>query len=696
MSKKLLSTLLIISFLFLTACAHDASDAHDTSGVNDTTDANAPTDSNDTSDANDTSEAQDTSDFLVIAEFDYGNQNALGGYYNKFERDTSTAIVSPTNSVFHGDTGKSLEIKAKKGPDGFCGAWLHLFDFRADSREYLDASAYNYLSFWVKGKKGGESFAVKIADKRLIEIEDSANVGDITRFLPDGITQEWQEVLVPINRLKNVDRTQLGGITFDFTLPGDYTVYIDNIALKKSRNTVVTPVNSTSGTNVAGSAKHQTIPPRALWVWLVDAILENKNNEQHILFEACKRENVDRLWLQIPTRYEPSIDLSADIRDIQEPEFKISLRHENKLKAFIREAHARGIKVEGLDGYPEFAQKPYHFIPLAIVDAVIDYNRRVEPEERFDGVHFDNEPYLIIGWHDKKRREQILREFLELNVECQRRIRENSEMVYGVDIPFWWNAPNPSGEGAIGDVTFNGERKPAAYFCIDLLDNIGIMNYRDTTYGADGIIAHAEPILKYAEKAGKDKVYVGLEVFRYMPTEVLFATGLPRNAFHNALKNETNKFGYLSRINGFRTQVIDDGVYIHVGIELPPQPDEAMQKKINETIVEMAHHLGIAQVGSRNQRDYKKAVMFVQKAINENPEWKNYEPIQIKDPQTLQEYAGFRATRIMLGKTTFANESYDEFKSQLELAESELIRYPAYTGIAIHYFKVLDDKFHEK
>lgn len=660
MSEKSLSTLLLTSFLFLTAVA------------------------------------QGTSDFLMIDDFDHGNQNALGGYFNKFERDTSTAIVGPTKSVFYGNAGKSLEINAKKGPDGYCGAWLHLFDFRADNREYLDASAYSYLSFWVKGKEGGESFAVKIADKRLIEIEDSATVGNITRFLPDGITREWQEVLIPINRLKRVDRTQLGGITFDFTQPGDHTVYIDNIALKKSINTRVTPVNSTVAKNAAVSAQQREIPPRALWVWLVDAILANENDEQNTLFEACKRENVDRLWLQIPTQYEPNIDLSADIRKIQQPEFKILIRNEDKLRAFIREAHARGIKVEGLDGYPEFAQKPYHFIPLAVVDAVIDYNSRVEPEERFDGVHFDNEPYLLIGWHDKERREQILREFLELNVECQRRIRENSDMVYGVDIPFWWNAPNPTGEGFIGDVTFNGERKPAVYFCIDLLDNIGIMNYRDTTYGADGIIAHAEPILKYAETVGKDKVYVGLEVFQYRPTEVLFALGLPRNAFHNAIRSDTNKFGYLSRINGFRTQIIDDGAYIHVGIELPPQPDEDMQKKINETIVEMARHLGITKVSSLNQRDHKKAVMFVQKAINENPEWRDYEPIQIKDPQTSQEYAGFKALRIMLGKTTFADESYDEFKSQLELAESELVGYPAYTGIAIHYLKVLDDKFHKE
>ena len=49
----------------------------------------------------------------------------------------------------------------------------------------------------------------------------------------------------------------------------------------------------------------------------------------------------------------------------------------------------------------------------------------------------------------------------------------------------------------------------------------------------------------------------------------------------------------------------------------------------------------------------------------------------------------------MLDKTTFADESYEEFEKQLSVAESELVNYPAYAGTAIHYYKVLDEKFHE-
>ena len=134
---------------------------------------------------------------------------------------------------------------------------------------------------------------------------------------------------------------------------------------------------------------------------------------------------------------------------------------------------------------------------------------------------------------------------------------------------------------------------------------------------------------------------------------------------------------------------------MHVGIELPPNPDENMQKKINETIVEMSHHLGINTIPGLGNRDKKKATRHIQNEISKNSEWDNYEYIGIQDPQTLQEHPGFKATRIMLGKTTFADESYSELQSQLEAVDSELVHSQAFKGIALHYFKVLNEKFNE-
>ena len=640
--------------------------------------------------------ADDSSDIFVITNFDRGNQNFLGGYFNKFEREPSKSLVTPSETVFRGKSGKSLEIFAQKQDRGFCGGWLHLFDFKDESPQFFNAMPYEYLSFWVKGEKGGEKFTIRMADAGGIAKDDTVSLGKIDQFLPDGVTQEWQEVLVPLSKAKTLDLTQLGGLSWEFGWTGDTRVYIDDVSFKKSKE-VILPESPglTSRELKLLAAKQAKAPPRTLWVWYVYRLLKNENGEQAELFELCARENVGRLWLQIPSKHEPGIDFSIPPESIQPESFKVSLSYETELRAFIRAARAKGIKIEALDGYPEYAQKPYHFVPLAIVDCIIDFNKRVEPEERFDGVHFDNEPYLIIGWHDAARREQILAEFTELNLECQRRIREQSDMVYGIDVPFWWNKIDPETGEAIGVVTYQGERKAAVFFAIDHLDNLGIMDYRDAAYGADGIISNGQPILAYASKAKKCDIYVGLEVFQYEPTVVWFPLGLPRAKFLEALRGDAKNLSYLSRINGFRTQTLDDGSNLHVGIELPANPDAATQDKARATVSEIARYLGVDAYPSMKDRE-AAIVRAARNGVQTNLEWKNFEDAEIIDPQTNAIYPGFKATSIMLSKTTFADESYEVFEQQVKFAEAELIGYPVYSGIAIHFYDVLLKKSNTK
>ena len=110
----------------------------------------------------------------------------------------------------------------------------------------------------------------------------------------------------------------------------------------------------------------------------------------------------------------------------------------------------------------------------------------------------------------------------------------------------------------------------------------------------------------------------------------------------------------------------------------------------------MSRHFGVETCEGLTSRDRKKIIMHAQKEIHKNTEWDGYESANIINPETSEEHLGFKSFSIMLGKTTFADENYKEFKRQLNAAESELINYPAYSGTAIHYFKVLDEKFYEK
>ena len=223
---------------------------------------------------------------------------------------------------------------------------------------------------------------------------------------------------------------------------------------------------------------------------------------------------------------------------------RAQIYHVAEIRSFLKEAHRRDIQVHALDGYPEFALRENHAVPLAVVDEIARFNSQGEKEERFDGVHLDNEPYLILAWQDPARRERILHDFLSLNVECQRRARA-AGLEYGIDIPFWWNAFSADGE-ASGTVTFRGERKPASFHCIDLLDNVGIMNYRDAADGADGMIAHGRDLLRYADSVNKADIFMGIETFQYDPQPVWFVLGLTGERFRKALNDRGHDFSVLS------------------------------------------------------------------------------------------------------------------------------------------------------
>jgi len=56
---------------------------------------------------------------------------------------------------------------------------------------------------------------------------------------------------------------------------------------------------------------------------------------------------------------------------------------------------------------------------------------------------------------------------------------------------------------------------------IDIVDNVGIMDYRTQAYGADGVIAQGTQELQYAAKRGKE-VFLGLETVE-LPDETILA-----------------------------------------------------------------------------------------------------------------------------------------------------------------------------
>ncbi|MGZ0170581.1 MAG: hypothetical protein ACKVHE_13565 [Planctomycetales bacterium] len=169
------------------------------------------------------------------------------------------------------------------------------------------------------------------------------------------------------------------------------------------------------------------LPKRAMWVWTTDTIIQNSQESSRLL-AACRSERIDSLWMQLPyqvTRRTPADERpnfsSGDIAREPAHGLSVQIKSAAHLRAFIRKAHDQGVQIHALDGSPEFAVRSGHAIPLAVVDAVTDFNSTSKSEERFDGIHFDNEPYLLLGWKNSRQREDILRDLLTLNLEGPRR-----------------------------------------------------------------------------------------------------------------------------------------------------------------------------------------------------------------------------------------------------------------------------------
>ncbi|MBM81050.1 MAG: hypothetical protein CMJ78_10710 [Planctomycetaceae bacterium] len=622
----------------------------------------------------------------IVDDFDNGVQNQRLGYRNVFQAKPSAAVASRVNREYRGNCGRSMCVSVDRRDLGFCGLWVHFFDFRSPERTYFDSSKYLYLSFWIKGAKGGEDFTVKLADRKWIEKEDAIPLGHINQFLAGGVTRTWREVIIPLNSTSKLNWAELGGLILDFNKEGRYTVYIDDVAFKTHR-TIPTSFSrpskapKTAAPTVKGPSR-KTV--RSMWVWISEQLLTDQTKRDEF-FATCLKQEVRQIWVQMlysMSKMEDSSE-SGPFGILATP--KCRLKCVNEWRKFNREAHYYGIKVHALDGYPEFAQKEFHHIPLAVVDALIRFNQAVPPVERFDGVHFDNEPYLIVGWHDSKRRQQILKEFLELNEMCQAKISEHSQMEYGIDIPFWWQERDPKTGHCPGDVTFNGRRKPASFHCIDMLDNVGIMNYRDQADGADGMIAHGRDLLNYADKMNGARIAMGVELFREDPADAWFVTGLAPKDFAEAVNSNGSDFARLSRVDGFRFNVINDGRFIHVGVALPPTR-ELDRDKLRRTLVRIAKRFGKSDK-QRSKADVERISEAVATSIRKDPVWSDFIARPIEDPATGDIYSGFIATSMMLPKTTFADDTYYDFRTQTRAAEEYFGRYRQYQGTAIHCYE---------
>jgi hypothetical protein len=242
----------------------------------------------------------------------------------------------------------------------------------------------------------------------------------------------------------------------------------------------------------------------ALWVWQT-ALLLRDTDERETFLDFIEHQGITRVFLYLA---------SAEGEQASAGYIPFSSEELGPLLADLR---ARGARAYALDGDKDYVLQPNHAGVFRTVERLVEHNRSVPPEQRFYGVRYDIEPYLVEGFQGP-RRQDLLNGYVEL-IAGVSRIAHAGDLAVAVDIPFWFDAPDEE-TGVYMEAELEGRRAPILEHIMSVVDDIAIMDYRTDAMGANGAITHSFGELAMGEEKSVD-VFVGVETV-LLPDEDLF------------------------------------------------------------------------------------------------------------------------------------------------------------------------------
>ncbi len=608
--------------------------------------------------------AGDNSQPLVIWNFDRSLVNSLGGKYSVFQGGPSWArtYLDPSPS----EVGHSLRITTHRVAKGFCGVWFNFYSAREIPERYLDASAYRYLSFRLKGAQGGEEFDITLEDNTWRQHEDSNPTRPLRAYLDRGAPTEWREVLIPLADFMGLDSSKLYNLVFVFNKAGDSRLEVDDIGF----------------TNGPGEPLHLASPPpsgvpttstgdgRGLWVWNTTELLDASHAPQlDAFFAFCAAQSIREIFLSVEFQKPAAGDAAGS-----------NLANPDGYRAFVQRAHAAGMKVEALAGTPEWAAKEHHAEALAVIDSISAFNHANPEAQRFDGIHFDVEPYSLVGYADPGYRSQLLGEFLEMVEKCRDRARSEAGIAFRCDVPAWFYTNDPLARQELL-VDFHGEAKVVGEHLTDLLDSVTIMDYRNEADGAGGVILFGVPSLAYAAARGK-KIQVGLETSVEPDRTIYFVCGLPVEAFQKRLASSRLRNELYAQ--HYRLATFSDGANVHVGLTAPEDFSGDERSEFEKAVMALALKLGASSDPAQFPPD--RIMAQARAGLPREPEFSGFEPFSLADPATQRPVVGFKVVRHMSPGITFYGLGREVFSEETRSVLEWLRPYASFQGLAIHHY----------
>lgn len=199
--------------------------------------------------------------------------------------------------------------------------------------------------------------------------------------------------------------------------------------------------------------------PRSMWIWKTHLALNEA--EQDRLLEFCQLRHIERLFLYTGKE-----------------EYFANSELRKQLVVFITKAHAQGIFVEALDGWPEAIYPEFHHLFLDSLQRVLDFNRSVPAEARFAGFQSDIEPKGLPGYYsDSEARKNYDELFLQLHQKCQVVIDDSGDNAFTFGIAL---SPRYDDNPIDHQLVWEGKQGRVPDHMIHIVDYFAIMSYSDS------------------------------------------------------------------------------------------------------------------------------------------------------------------------------------------------------------------------
>ncbi|NUU78855.1 hypothetical protein [Paenibacillus xylanilyticus] len=203
---------------------------------------------------------------------------------------------------------------------------------------------------------------------------------------------------------------------------------------------------------------------RGTYIWEASQVMDDGG--QHIL-EFAAEQHINFLYVRL---------------DLDQPY--------SSYRSFVKRARAQGIEIHAMGGHPIWGRTENRPRIERLINYVKNYNAEVEPDERFQGIHLDIEPYTLPEWNSD--RDALLAEWSANIAFFQEETKKDSSLETSADLAVWLDTfPLP------------GEDMSVSEFMIRTLDHVSLMAFRNKAEGSNGIAAVVSQEMEIADRLGK-------------------------------------------------------------------------------------------------------------------------------------------------------------------------------------------------